>query len=242
MIRARRVLAALVLLFVVTTLAPVAALRWHDPWFTWTMVGVWQETGVWPARQPIPLERMGPWLPRAVVASEDSWFWHHHGFSPGGIQRALAATKAGDTRGGSTISQQVAKNALLWQKRSWVRKALEGWYTVWLELLVPKARILELYLNLAQLGPTHFGAHVAARHHFQRDPATLTRLQAAQLAAVLPSPARWSPRGAYAQGKAQQIVANTVPFPGEAGFARMEARAPGVVGWPAWRALLLGRG
>ncbi|WP_439136398.1 monofunctional biosynthetic peptidoglycan transglycosylase [Roseicyclus sp.] len=124
-------------------------------------------------------------LQRAAVAAEDANFCLHWGFDMAAIRDAIAA---GATRGGSTISQQTVKNAFLWHGRSWLRKAMEATITPVVELTWPKRRILEVYLNIAEFGPSIFGADAAAQHHFGVTAADLTPRQAALLAAVLPNP------------------------------------------------------
>lgn len=138
------------------------------------------------------------WTPRrsisdelaiAVVAAEDQRFPEHHGFDLAAIQEAL--DEEGRRRGASTISQQVAKNLFLWPG-GWVRKGIEAYFTVLIEALWPKKRILEVYVNVAEFGPGIYGAEAASRHFFRKPAASLTRAEATTLAAVLPSPARMS--------------------------------------------------
>ncbi len=152
---------------------------------------------------------IAPPVRQAVVLAEDQRFFQHAGFDLRSIERAVRAHERGARlRGASTISQQLAKNLFLWPGRSFVRKGLEAWYTAWMELLWPKRRILELYLNVAQFGPCTFGVGAASAKFFGVPPASLTREQAALLAAVLPNPARMrvaSP-GPYTQQRAQEIV------------------------------------
>ena len=135
---------------------------------------------------------ISPYLPIAVVAAEDQKFPEHRGFDTESIRSALEEEGA-KGRGASTISQQVVKNLFLWPGRSWVRKGLEACLTVFLETLWPKQRILEVYLNIAELGPGIFGAEAAARGFFGKPASDLTAREAALLAAVLPSPKRMSP-------------------------------------------------
>lgn len=136
-------------------------------------------------------EEIAPAMRLAVVAAEDQLFPTHDGFDRESIREALANyEQGGRLRGASTISQQTAKNLFLWPGRSWVRKGLEAGLTVALERLWPKRRILEVYLNVAQLGPTTFGVEAAARHHFGKPAAELTEYEASLLAAVLPNPHR----------------------------------------------------
>jgi len=138
----------------------------------------------------VPLAEISPALQLAVVAAEDQKFPRHRGFDLEAIGDALDdAESGGRLRGASTISQQVAKNLFLWPGRSLVRKGLEAWFTVWLEALWPKRRILEVYLNVAELGgPGVFGVEAASRRCFGRPAAALGAGEAALLAATLPSP------------------------------------------------------
>ena len=130
-------------------------------------------------------------LPLAVIAAEDQRFFLHRGWDGDAIRKAMAeAREGGRRRGASTISQQTAKNLFLWSGRSWLRKGLETWYTFWLELLWPKERILEVYLNIAEWDEGVFGAGAACRRHYQTTPDRLDRARAARLAAVLPNPRR----------------------------------------------------
>ncbi len=137
----------------------------------------------------VPLARISPWLPRAVIASEDARFCFHHGFDFEEIGAALDRYRAGHRlRGASTLSQQTAKNLLLWPGRNLLRKAIEAYITVLLELGWPKSRILEVYLNIVEWGPGVYGAEAAAATHFHKPATMLSRREAALLAAVLPNP------------------------------------------------------
>lgn len=147
-------------------------------------------------------------LPLAVIAAEDQNFARHHGFDFAAIEKArLANARGRKVRGASTISQQLAKNLFLWSGRSWVRKGIEAWYTVLLEALWPKARILEVYVNVAEFGDGVYGAQAAARRFFGKDAAGLSPAEAARLAAVLPSPRRYSAArpGPYVQRRTRAI-------------------------------------
>ncbi len=125
----------------------------------------------------------------AVLAAEDQKFFSHSGFDVESIRKVWKRNGKGrQVRGASTISQQVAKNLWLWPARSWFRKGLEAWFTVWVEILWPKERILEVYLNIAQFGPDVFGVEAAARQYFRKPAAALNEPEAALLAAVLPNP------------------------------------------------------
>ena len=142
-----------------------------------------------------PLERISPRLAQAVIASEDNRFCEHFGFDwheiGGQIDRALAGRS---TRGASTITQQVAKNVLLWPGRDPLRKLLEAYLTPQIELVWNKRRIMEVYLNVAETGPGIYGAEAAARAYFGKPASMLSEREAALIAAVLPNPRVWSPR------------------------------------------------
>ncbi|MFQ5565608.1 MAG: monofunctional biosynthetic peptidoglycan transglycosylase, partial [Paracoccaceae bacterium] len=128
------------------------------------------------------LEEISPHLARAVMAAEDATFCDHWGFDLAAIEKAIAANQRGRrVRGASTISQQVAKNLFLWHGRSWLRKGLEAGFTVLIEVIWTKRRIVEVYLNIAEFGEGVFGAQAAARHHFGRDASALSLAQAARL-------------------------------------------------------------
>jgi monofunctional biosynthetic peptidoglycan transglycosylase len=135
--------------------------------------------------------RISPQAALAVMASEDQQFPYHYGFDMNSIREAEKNNEEGGRlRGASTISQQLAKNLFLWPGRSYVRKALEAWFTLLLETLLPKQRILEIYLNIVEFGPGIFGVEAAAHEFFHTSAARLTASEAALLAAVLPNPQR----------------------------------------------------
>ncbi|MEX0302652.1 MAG: monofunctional biosynthetic peptidoglycan transglycosylase, partial [Leisingera sp.] len=156
-------------------------------------------------RMWVPLEEISPVLARSVVAAEDAQFCRHWGFDARAIQAAIAA---GGARGGSTISQQVVKNVFLWQGRSWPRKVLETLLTPVVEIVWSKRRILEVYLNVAELDEGVFGAEAAARKYFGVGPDELSARQAALIAAVLPNPKERSARrpSNFLQRRATQIA------------------------------------
>lgn len=136
-----------------------------------------------------PLEEIGPRLVNSVLMSEDGQFCSHHGIDLGEFRAVFEDFLAGAaTRGGSTITMQTAKNLYLWHGRSYVRKALELPYAVYLDFVMPKRRIMEIYLNIAEWGPGIYGAEAAARHHFGKSSRELTARQAALLAVTLPNP------------------------------------------------------
>ena len=153
-------------------------------------------TGARVERVWLPLDRISPALPLAVIGAEDGTFCHNRGIDLGAMREALEQyDDTGRERGASTITQQVAKNLFFWQGRSIIRKALELPLAVWLYVVLPKRRVLEIYLNIAQWGPNgEFGAEAGARYAFGKSARNLNAHEAAGLAAVLPSPARRSAR------------------------------------------------
>jgi len=148
------------------------------------------------SRQWIDFSAISPALPRSVVASEDAKFCSHRGIDWDALRDVIDDAEDGEvTRGGSTITQQVAKNLFLWPGRSVVRKGLEIPLAMWIDLVLGKQRILEIYLNIAELGPSgQFGAEAGATYAFGRSASTLAPREAALLAAILPNPARRSAR------------------------------------------------
>ncbi|WP_294823486.1 monofunctional biosynthetic peptidoglycan transglycosylase [uncultured Flavobacterium sp.] len=140
----------------------------------------------------VPLEKISPNLQKAVIASEDDTFLTHHGFNFAAMQKAYTNNEKGKKlKGGSTISQQTAKNVFLWQGRSYLRKGLEAYFTVLIELLWSKERIMEVYLNSIEMGPYVYGAQASAKHWYHKDAASLTKSEAAGIAAILPNPYRF---------------------------------------------------
>lgn len=192
----------------------VAVLRFVDPPTSAFMLArqgeAWRQ-GDWGFRVAYDwrdLEDISRYLPMAVIAAEDQNFASHSGFDLKAIEKALDHNARGKrVRGGSTISQQVAKNLFLWQGRSWLRKGLEAWYTLLIELMWPKQRILEVYVNVAEFGDGIYGAQAAARSYWRKDAARLSAAESARLAAVLPSPRRYSASrpGPYVQRRAGWI-------------------------------------
>ncbi len=216
------------LLLIVLSAMQVVALRFIDPPFSMFMVArqldavfagdvTFRITHDWR-----DMTKISPNLPLAVVASEDQNFAHHRGFDFDAIEKAQVhnermterAQKRGKPvrrlRGASTISQQTAKNLFLWNGSGWtrlLRKGVEVWYTALIELLWPKQRILEVYVNIAEFGDGVYGAQAASRNFYRKDASRLTPAEAARLAAVLPSPKRYNAArpGPYVQRRANAI-------------------------------------
>ncbi|CAM3344274.1 monofunctional biosynthetic peptidoglycan transglycosylase [Paracoccus nototheniae] len=155
-----------------------------NPPLTWTMLGAARQHDLAP-RDWVALDQIAPVMRRSVVAAEDANFCLHWGFDMAEIRKVVAS---GSSHGASTLTQQTAKNAYLWQTRSWGRKAVETALTPMIEALWSKRRILEVYLNVAEFGPGIFGIDAAARTHFATTPDQLTAVQSARLASILPSP------------------------------------------------------
>lgn len=202
------------LLFVVATVLQVAVLRFVDPPLTAFMIGryveAWSEgdRGFALAYDWRNANQISKLLPLALVAAEDQNFPAHSGFDFKAIEKARANNAKGrKVRGASTISQQLAKNLFLWRGRSWVRKGLEVWYTVLIETLWPKERIMEVYANVIEYGDGVYGAQAAARRFYGKDASRLTAAEAARLAAVLPNPRKYSVArpGPYVQRRSRSI-------------------------------------
>lgn len=203
----RRIVVVLLVVFVAAPLALILLYRFVPPPVTPLMlIRLAQGEGL--VRDWVPWGEISPQLRQAVVASEDNLFCEHSGFDWQSLQAAAEAYASGERAGGgSTISQQTAKNLFLWPQRSVVRKALEVPLTASIEVIWTKRRILEVYLNVVELGPGIYGAEAAARHYFERAASDLTSTQAARLAAALPNPREWSPQpaGSYVQRRARVI-------------------------------------
>lgn len=174
-----------VLAFVALSLVQVAFYRFVPVPFTLTMLA--DPHGM--HKDWTPLSRIDPDMARAAIAGEDAKFCVHHGFDTSAIEKAIAHNaRGGRIRGGSTISQQTAKNVFLWQGGGYVRKALEAWYTVLIETIWGKRRIMEVYLNVAETGIGTYGVEAGAQRYFGHGADHLSRTEAARIAAVLPLP------------------------------------------------------
>lgn len=190
-----RYLATGLLWAVLVSLVSVALLRFIDPpMWSWRI----QRALFPPApiaqveHQWVSLEEISPHLQLAVIAAEDQHFAEHNGFDMKAIEAALKHNEKGRTvRGGSTLSQQAAKNLFMWSERSFLRKGLEAWFTLLMELGWDKSRILEVYLNIVEFGPGIYGAEAAAQHYFHKPAAKLSSYEASLLAAALPNPWRY---------------------------------------------------
>jgi monofunctional biosynthetic peptidoglycan transglycosylase len=188
----RQVAIWLFAIIVVMPIALVLLFRFIPPPTTPLILGTMLTEGSITQRW-VPLESISPHLVRAVIASEDGKFCSHYGFDLEAIDKAFDRNAAGGRlRGASTISQQTAKNLFLLPDRTWTRKGFEAYFTLLIESLWPKRRIMETYLNIAEWGPRRFGAEAAARGDFGKAASELDQLEAARLATILPSPRRYS--------------------------------------------------
>lgn len=189
-----RLLKKIALFILVSHIAYVILVRFIDPIITITQITSWI-SGDGFNRDHVSLKQISKNAKLAVIASEDQLFPDHNGFDMKSIQKALdfnKKKKGKKIRGASTISQQVAKNVFLWQGRSWFRKGLEVYFTFLIELAWGKKRILEVYLNEAEMGKGVFGIEAAAQKYFRKPASKLTRTEAAMIAASLPNPKRYT--------------------------------------------------
>jgi monofunctional biosynthetic peptidoglycan transglycosylase len=203
-----------ILYFIVISVVWVTVLKFVPVWFTPYMM-VRKVEAIFDGRKSkiysdwTPIEDMSKEVPLSVVASEDQLFPQHWGFDFKSMNNAFKNNLRGKKiRGASTITQQVAKNVFLWQNRDYLRKALEVYFSLLIEVIWGKERILEVYLNVAETGNMTFGYEAAAQRFLNKSSASLTRTEAARIAAVLPSPLRFSVKNpsAYTQRRTQQIA------------------------------------
>ena len=197
----------IVLGFILLSLLWVLAYRFINPPITATMLGdIFAGRGA--TRDWMPITRIDRDMVRAAIAAEDGKFCQHEGFDLDAIQEAARRNASGGRiRGGSTISQQTAKNAFLWQGGGYVRKGLEAWFTLLIEQMWPKRRIMEVYLNIAETGIGTYGVSAAAQRYFGHDASAMTATEAARIAAVLPLP---KSRGAVAPKGFTRRYGNTI--------------------------------
>ncbi|OCL23475.1 monofunctional biosynthetic peptidoglycan transglycosylase [Gilliamella sp. wkB171] len=222
LIKTRNVVIGLMLLSIFLILI----MRWIDPIGSMLMVERkivnW---GITQQREWKDWDAISDNIKIAVIASEDQNFATHWGFDFDAINRALIHNQnAKKIRGASTITQQVAKNIFLWPSRSWLRKAIESWFTIWIELIWSKQRTLEIYLNSVEWGEGIFGIEAASRYYFNVSANQLTPYQASLLAATLPNPRKWSPTNPtnYVQKKAEWIRAQMANLGGKNYLKQME--------------------
>ena len=193
-----RIVKILLVAFAVVVLAPYVVAPFYRAGHPVSTLMAWRSLRGAPMhREWIDLAAMSPYLPRSVVAAEDAHFCKHRGIDWGALREAIDDAQEDGTsmRGASTITQQVAKNLFLWQGRDPIRKVLEFPLALWVDLVLPKHRILEIYLNIAELGPQgQFGAEAGSAYAFGKSTANLSPREAALLAAILPNPLKRSAR------------------------------------------------
>ncbi len=209
----------IVVAFFASTILSVVALRWLPVYFTPLMfIRLAQQVDAGKSltlhHHWVPLDEISPSLPTAVMASEDARFLDHHGFDFKAIEKAVLRNVKHPQKnrlGASTISQQTAKNVFLWPGRSWVRKGFEVYFTVLIELMWSKQRIMEVYLNSIEMGDGIYGADAVAEHHFHTTAAKLSLSQSALIAASLPNPRRFNSANpsSYMRKRQKQIVHET---------------------------------
>jgi monofunctional biosynthetic peptidoglycan transglycosylase len=193
----------------IAQLVYIILLKWVNPPITVTQLSSWI-SGHGLKRDYVGRSAISKNIRLAVISSEDQLFPDHHGFDWKSIKKAMAYNqrKPGRVHGASTISQQVAKNVFLWQGRSWIRKGLEMYFTFMIELIWGKKRILEVYLNVIEMGDGVFGIEKAARKYFNKPAKNLSRQEAAMIAACLPNPRRYriNPASRYVAARSQWVL------------------------------------
>lgn len=193
-----RIVKLTLILFFTLSILGVIAYRYINPPFTWLMITRGFERKAdgkdWKvAKEWRNFEEISPYMSRAAVAAEDQTFLNNIGFDFKAIQRAAKKNQKGKkVIGGSTITQQTAKNVFLWSGRSWIRKGFEAYFTLLIEIFWSKQRIMEVYLNVIEMGDGIYGVQAAAQEYFHKDARFLTRSQCAAIASIFPSPLRWS--------------------------------------------------
>ncbi len=204
-----RIIKKIFLFLFIAQFVYIILLKWMDPPITLTQLGsVLSGDGL--KRDYINYDEMSPNIKLAVMASEDQVFPDHNGFDFKSIKKAMAYNekKPGRIRGASTISQQVAKNVFLWQGRSWIRKGFEVYFTFMIEKIWGKKRILEMYLNVAEMGKGIYGVEAASRAYFKKPAKSLSRYEAALIASALPNPVKYTvkPLSKYVSARAGWVL------------------------------------
>ncbi|HSU27754.1 MAG TPA: monofunctional biosynthetic peptidoglycan transglycosylase [Chitinophagaceae bacterium] len=207
----------------------IILLKWVDPPITLTQLNSLAR-GHGLKRDYVKLRSISPYAGLAVISSEDQLFTDHHGFDWKSIKKAMAYNKRkpGRVRGASTISQQVAKNVFLWQGRSWIRKALEVYFTFMIENLWGKKRILEVYLNVIEMGDGIFGIEAAAHKYFNKPASKLSPQEAAMIAACLPNPRRYrvKPLSNYVAERSKWVLQQMGFLSTDTDIQKITGRAP----------------
>lgn len=222
-----RILKKIFWILFISQLVYIVVLRFVDPPITVTqIVSLFSGDGL--KRDMVSADDVSPNARLAVIASEDQLFPDHNGFDFKSIEKALAynAKKPGRVRGASTISQQVAKNVFLWQGRSWIRKGLEVYFTFMIELIWGKQRIIDVYLNVAEMGEGIYGIEAASRSYFKKPASKLSRREAALIAACLPNPKKYkvAPASRYVNARAGWIQRQMNNLSGDPDVAKVVYR------------------
>ncbi|NGF56826.1 monofunctional biosynthetic peptidoglycan transglycosylase [Parapedobacter sp. SGR-10] len=210
----KRFFLAIVVGFFAVTLFWVLTLKFINPPITYLMIKrgfEWKAVGKGfkIEKEWLSYDELSDNLKKAAIAGEDAHFLSHSGFDTKAIMEAIEKNREGKRlRGGSTISQQVAKNVFLWPERSWIRKGLETYFTFLIETFWSKKRILEIYLNVIEMGQGVYGAEAAAQYYFEKSARSLSKKQAALIIAILPNPRKWDARrpSVYVNSRANNIV------------------------------------
>jgi monofunctional biosynthetic peptidoglycan transglycosylase len=214
-----RILKKIFLYLFISQFLYIILLKWMDPPITLTQLGS-VLTGDGFKRDYINYDEMSPNIKLAVMASEDQVFPDHNGFDFKSIKKAMAYNekKPGRIRGASTISQQVAKNVFLWQGRSWIRKGFEVYFTFMIEKIWGKKRILEMYLNVSEMGKGIYGVEAASRVYFNKPAKNLSRYEAALIASALPNPVKYTvkPLSRYVSARAGWVLRQMGNLDGDA--------------------------
>lgn len=222
-VRVLNVLKKIFLFLFAAQLIYIIVLKWVDPPITVTQIGS-LISGYGLKRDYVGLKDISPYAALAVISSEDQLFPDHNGFDVKAIKKAMDYnSKKKRVRGASTISQQVAKNVFLWQGRSWIRKGLEVYFTFMVEAVWGKKRILEVYLNVAEMGKGVFGIEAAAQKYFKKSAKKLTRTEAAKIAAALPNPKKYvvNPASPYINKRYPWILAQMFNLEGDDDIQRV---------------------
>jgi monofunctional biosynthetic peptidoglycan transglycosylase len=207
----------------------IVLLKWVNPPITMTQLASWV-SGHGLKRDYVSRNAISPNAKLAVISAEDQLFPDHHGFDWKSIKKAIKYNqkKPGRIRGASTISQQVAKNVFLWQGRGWIRKGLEVYFTFMIELTWGKKRILEIYLNVIEMGEGIFGIEMAAEKYFNKPAKSLTRQEAAMIAACLPNPKKYTvkPLLGYVATRSQWVMQQMNHLQTDPDIQRLIGKAP----------------
>ena len=211
-----KILLKILLIFIAITVLMTIVYRWVNPPITPLMVSRAVFDGYPIKKKWIPIEDMPQSLLNCVVASADNFFLSHYGIDFGAVEKAIEYNKKHKkTRGASTVSQQTAKNVFLWQGRTWVRKGFEVYFTFLIETFWSKERIMEVYLNVIEMGRGVYGIEAAARNHFGKEATKLTPYQSALIVASFPNPLRYNPANpsGYLTRRANAILALSQKMP-----------------------------